>query len=46
MEFFGLNMYGVGDPIKDMMRADYVEPKSAEKTLKASEGIFIANDNL
>nr|CAI5818200.1 unnamed protein product [Callosobruchus analis] len=28
MEFFGLTSYGFSDPIKDMMRDDYTEPKS------------------
>lgn len=26
MEWFGLTIYGVPDPIKDIMRPDYVEP--------------------
>lgn len=26
MEWFGLTLYGISDPIKDMMRPDYTEP--------------------
>lgn len=33
MEFFGLTFYGFTDPIKDMMKEDYQEPKKPSGSL-------------
>lgn len=42
MEWFGLTLYGFPDPIKDIMRPDYKEPRVPPTLFEAIEkGITI-----
>ncbi|XP_065169066.1 uncharacterized protein [Atheta coriaria] len=37
MEWFGATRYGVQDPIKDMMKTDYLEPRKPKDLVKVYE---------
>ncbi|KAL1518332.1 hypothetical protein ABEB36_001971 [Hypothenemus hampei] len=37
MEFFGLTQYGFSNPVKDMIREDYKEPKSPNHQINSTK---------